>query len=457
MGNESVAVIGAGLAGSEAAWQLAARGIDVRLFEMRPGQSTPAHTTGHCAELVCSNSFKGLDAATAAGALKHELALMGSRVLKSAFEARVPAGGALAVDRELFTQHVTQELAATGRIELIRREVTSLDAKELANSSHIIVATGPLTSASLSHYLMTLLGSEALAFFDAAAPIVTASSLDRSKLFAQSRYDKNGADYLNAPLDKEEYERLVQALITAQRVILKDFERRELFQACQPVEEVARTGADALRFGALKPVGLTNPATGQRPWAVVQLRPENAVGTAYNLVGFQTNLTFPEQRRVFSMIPGLEKAEFARLGVMHRNTFIDAPRMLDAAFALPGSPRVRFAGQLTGTEGYTEAIGSGLLAALNTYAQVTGTAPVVLPASSVFGALVHYATSTTNGDYQPMHVNYGIMPPLPTRVKNKRERYAAYAQRAQEALRDFIAMRPDLMFQPPVAVPALLP
>jgi methylenetetrahydrofolate--tRNA-(uracil-5-)-methyltransferase len=250
---------------------------------------------------------------------------------------------------------------------------------------------------------------------------------------------------------------LVQALVTAQRVILKDFERRELFQACQPVEEVARTGIDALRFGALKPVGLTNPATGKRPWAVVQLRPENAAGTAYNLVGFQTNLTFPEQRRVFSMIPGLEKAEFARLGVMHRNTFIDAPRVLDAAFALPDNPRVRFAGQVTGTEGYTEAIGSGLLAALNAYAQVTGTAPVVLPASSVFGALVHYATSTTNGDYQPMHVNYGIMPPLPTRVKNKRERYAAYAQRAQEALRDFIAARPDLMFQPPVTVPALLP
>ena len=351
MSFERVTVIGGGLSGSECACQLADRGVPVRLYEMRPDHSSPAHHTGSLAELVCSNSFKSTRVDSAAGLLKEELRRMGSVLIDCAERAAVPAGGALAVDRERFSALVEEEVARRPLIEVIREEVVD-------------IPEGPLCSPALSDKVLELVGGDALSFFDAAAPIVDATTIDRSIVFTQSRYDEQGGgDYLNAPFTKDEYDAFIDALVGAERVVLKDFERRDLFQACQPAEEVARTGHDAIRFGAMKPVGLTDPRTGRRPWAAVQLRSENAEGTAYNLVGFQTNLTFGEQKRVFRMIPGLENAEFFRYGVMHRNTFVDAPRVLDGSFAVPGT-RVRLAGQITGTEGYTEAVASGLFAAL---------------------------------------------------------------------------------------------
>lgn len=409
------------------------------LHEMRPTVSSPAHHGGDLAELVCSNSFKSLDPTSAAGLLKAELRMLGSFILQVADACRVPAGGALAVDRERFGAEVTRRIEGHPLIEVVREECSELP------DGRVVVATGPLTSPALEGAVSALVGESRLAFFDAAAPIVDASTLDRDVLFAQSRYDKGDtADYLNAPMERDEYEVFIEALVGASRVQAKEFETKELFQACQPAEEVARKGPDALRFGALKPVGLTDPRTGRRPWAVVQLRAENASGTAYNLVGFQTNLTFPEQRRVFRMIPGLEQAEFVRYGVMHRNTFIDSPRALDRTFAVPGRTEVRFAGQITGTEGYTEAVASGLLAALNTFADLEGLAPVALPVTGAFGSLVAYATDPETVDYQPMHVNYGIFEPLPDRVKNKRERYAAYSERALGDLSAYLESRPDL-------------
>jgi methylenetetrahydrofolate--tRNA-(uracil-5-)-methyltransferase len=410
---------------------------------MRPGRMTPAHHTSELAELVCSNSLKSDAFDTAAGVLKAELRALGSMVLAEALSARVPAGGALAVDRGRFSAAVTRRVGGHPLIEVVREEATSLP------EGRVIVATGPLTSEAFEPVLAELVGEQRLAFFDAAAPIVDAESIDRTVVFAQSRYDKGGgADYLNAPMDRQEYETFYEALVTAERVNAKEFERSDLFQACQPVEEVARSGRDAIRFGALKPVGLTDPRTGLRPWAVVQLRAENEAGTAFNLVGFQTNLTFGDQDRVFRLIPGLERAEFLRHGVMHRNTFIDSPRALDATFALPDRPRIRFAGQITGTEGYSEAIASGLLAALNTYADVIGAPPVHLPATSTLGALVAYATDPRTDPYQPMHVNFGLVPPLSERVRGKRERYAAYSERAHTEFESWLETRPDLLVRP---------
>ncbi|PKQ17350.1 MAG: methylenetetrahydrofolate--tRNA-(uracil(54)-C(5))-methyltransferase (FADH(2)-oxidizing) TrmFO [Actinobacteria bacterium HGW-Actinobacteria-7] len=437
----SVTVIGGGLAGCEAAWQLATRGVAVTLMEMRPEVMTPAHTSGDLAELVCSNSLKSEDAQTAAGLLKAELELLGSMVLSVAREQRVPAGGALAVDRARFSAEVTRRVEEHPLITLQRGEASAIP------DGPVIIATGPLSSASIEAALSAIVGAERLAFFDAAAPIVDEQSMDRSIVFAASRYGKGEtADYLNAPMTREEYDVFYGALVGAARVHEKDFERRELFSACQPVEEVARSGRDALRFGALKPVGLEDPRTGVRPWAVVQLRAENASGSAYNLVGFQTNLTFPEQRRVFRLIPGLEDAEFFRYGVMHRNTFVDAPRVLDATLSVRATPRVRLAGQLTGTEGYVEAVASGLLAGLNTFAAVVGGEPAILPVTTAFGALVAYATDPMTTKYQPMHVNFGIIPPLKERVRGKRERYAAYSHRALSDLRAWLARRDDLRF-----------
>jgi methylenetetrahydrofolate--tRNA-(uracil-5-)-methyltransferase len=435
---DPVTVIGAGLAGSEAAWQLATRGVCVRLVEMRPSSTTPAHRTAFFGELVCSNSFKSDDPTTAAGELKRELDALGSLVLGVARETSVPAGAALAVDRERFAQLLTQRVSSHPLIELVHAEANELPA------GICIVATGPLTSAAFERALTELAG-ERLSFFDAAAPIVDAESIDRSVVFAASRYGKGGgADYLNAPMEKDQYEAFIDALLEAHRVHAKDFERKELFAACQPVEEVARTGRESLRFGSMKPVGLTDPRTGQRPWAVVQLRPENATGAAYNLVGFQTNLTFPEQRRVFRMIPGLEGADFLRYGVMHRNTFVDAPRLLEPSLRLRERPSVLLAGQVTGTEGYLEAAASGLVAALNVVAGLAGAPDAVLPPTTVLGALLSYATDPETSGYQPMHVNFGILPPLPERVRNKRERYAAYAERARADLAEWIEGRPDL-------------
>lgn len=436
--NVAVTVVGGGLAGSECALALARRGVRVRLVEMRPRVSSPAHHTDRLAELVCSNSLKSTRPDSAAGLLKRELLLMGSSLVGMALEARVPAGGALAVDRDVFSGLVTQAVADEPLIELVHEEVKEVPA------GRCVIAAGPLCSDALFKDLSRRVGADGLSFFDAAAPIVDATTIDRSVIFSQSRYGEEGTgDYLNCPMTREEYEAFVAELVAARRVVQKDFEQRDLFSACQPVEEVARTGLDSLRFGALKPVGLTDPRSGRRPWAAVQLRAENADRTAYNLVGFQTNLAWPEQKRVFRMIPGLGEAEFFRYGVMHRNSFLDAPRVLDRTFALPGTT-VRLAGQITGTEGYTEAIASGLLAALNTYADLTGAAHVELPRTGALGSLVAYATDPATSPYQPMHVNFGIVPPLAGGRLKKRERYAAYAVRARHDLEAYVAARPDL-------------
>jgi methylenetetrahydrofolate--tRNA-(uracil-5-)-methyltransferase len=431
---EPVTIIGAGLAGSEAAWQLAARNVPVRLIEMRPVAMTPAHHTAGFAELVCSNSLRSDSAESAAGLLKRELADLGSFIVRAARATSVPAGAALAVDRDSFSALVTEALETHPLVEVRREQADSIP------EGDVILAAGPLASPSIETALGALIGPGRLSFFDAAAPIVDAETIDRSRIFAESRWGKgHSADYLNCPLDRAGYEHFVHELVGAQRVTLKEFERRELFAACQPVEEIARTGVDALRYGALKPVGLSDPSTGGRPWAVVQLRAENRAGTAYNLVGFQTNLTFAEQRRVFRLIPGLENAEFLRYGVMHRNSFIDAPRLLTSGFALRDHPRVRIAGQLAGTEGYLEAAATGLLAALDVWCARTGTPPVVLPATTALGSLVAYATDPATERYQPMHVNFGLVPPLVPPVRGKQARYAAYAARARAALAEFLA------------------
>lgn len=456
-----VDIIGAGLAGSEAALQLASRGIAVRLFEMRPKYQTAVHKTGRCAELVCSNSLKSTKPDSAQGMLKHELTTLGSEVLACAYRNRVAAGGALAVDRELFSGEVTHLIEDNSLIQRIDSEVVGLSengAVLLADmpgkaamavfppADAVIVASGPLTSDSLAQFMQKLTGTDHMAFYDAAAPVVMADSLDYDKVFSQSRYEDEGTgDYYNAPFDKETYERFINELVHAQRVIKRDFEGADLFQSCQPIEEIARKGFDAPRFGPLKPVGLTDPTTGRRPWAVVQLRAEDVHKQSFNLVGFQTNLTFPEQKRVFRMIPGLEEAEFARYGVMHRNTFINAPQLLNAQLRLTADGArqlpvpVYVAGQFSGTEGYGEAIASGLWVALNVAAQIKDVQLKALPTECGFGALLAYATNSETADYQPMHVNFGIMAPLDPPIRNKRQRYAAYAQRGAQALEGYVA------------------
>ena len=436
--DQVVSVVGAGLAGCECALQLARRGVRVRLYEQRPASMTAAHHTSGLAELVCSNSLNATRVDSAAGLLKRGLALMGCELLAIAVCARVPAGGALAVDRERFSGYVGDAVAGEPLIELVREEVREIP------GGRVVIAAGPLCSEALASQVSRLVGSDSLAFYDAAAPIVDAQTIDRSVAFGQSRYeDAPGGDYLNCPMDRKGYESFIGELLGAERVVARDFERRDLFCACQPIEEVARTGLDAARYGAMKPVGLTDPRTGARPWAVVQLRPENADHTAYNLVGFQTNLTWGEQRRVFRMIPGLGQAEFFRYGVMHRNSFVDAPRALDATFSVPGTT-VRFAGQICGTEGYTEAIASGLLAALNTVCDLRGMPPVELPRTGALGSLVAYATDPATSPYQPMHVNFGLVPPLGGKRLPKRERYAAYSARALSDLEAYLAARGDL-------------
>lgn len=439
---KNITIIGGGLAGSEAALTLADLGFAVRLVEMRPHRGTPVHHTGYLSELVCSNSLKSTKPDSAAGLIKAELDALGSHVYAAALRHEVAAGGALAVDRAEFSADVTALVEGHPRIDLQRYEAVSV-ADEASSCDALVLATGPLTSDALSASLAELTGSDALAFYDAAAPVVMADSLDYEKLFRQSRYEKadeNSGDYLNAPFDRETYDDFIEALLGAERVIAKSFESKDLFQACQPIEEIARAGHDAPRFGTLKPVGLTDPRTGRRPWAALQLRAEDVHGSCYNLVGFQTNLTFPEQRRVFRMIPGLENAEFARYGVMHRNTFVDAPRLLDdhlrlrtAASDELGAP-VYVAGQLAGTEGYCEAIRSGLHVAFSLAADLRGAYLPSVPREMVFGSLLAYATDPSTVDYQPMHVNFGILPPLEIRIRNKKERYQAYADRSRAAL-----------------------
>lgn len=442
--DEMVRIIGGGLAGSEAALALASLGVRVQLCEMRPSTPTPVHRGGDMAELVCSNSLKSLKAESAAGMLKAELEALGSHLLAAAHETSVEAGGALAVDRTAFAARVTQMIEDEPLISVERGEVRSL-AQASEGCAALLLATGPLTSDALAADLQRLTGSEHLAFYDAAAPIVMADSVDGARAFRQSRYEgePGTGDYLNCPFTKGEYERFIAELVAAERVMKRDFERGELFQACQPIEEIARKGADAPRFGPMKPVGLTDPATGRRPWAAVQLRAEDAQGQSYNLVGFQTNLTFPEQRRVFRMIPGLEEAEFARFGVMHRNTYLDCPRVLlpsgrlVAQLAAQAPVPTFVAGQLAGTEGYCEAMRSGLNAAIGLAAELRGVTAPEVPPTTAFGALLAYATDPDVVDYQPMHVNFSIVPPLEARPRNKRERYAAYAERGERALRSY--------------------
>ena len=448
----SVHIIGGGLAGSEAALQLASRGVCVNLLEMRPSRQTPVHHGGGLAELVCSNSLKSMKEDKPAGMLKRELAMLGSFLLGCALDARVPAGGALAVDRHAFSAAVDELVLGSPNIKRIDGEAVSLqgttvryrdaagDETELPAADAVIVATGPLTSDALAAHIQTLTGSEHMAFYDAAAPIVMADSIDRSIVFRQSRYgESDEGDYLNAPMTRDEYLAFIDALLEAKRVIVRDFETKDLFSACQPVEEIARRGVDAPRHGMMKPVGLTDPRTGRRPYAAVQLRAEDANGSSYNLVGFQTNLTFPEQQRVFRLIPGLDHAEFARYGVMHRNTFIDAPHLLDRTLKLRShAAPLFFAGQVSGTEGYCEAIMSGLYASLQVYGYITDTDVPPLPTSTAFGSLLDYATSPQTVDYQPSHVNFGIYPPLQTAIRNKGERYRAFTMREREDMAAYV-------------------
>ena len=437
-----VVVIGGGVAGSEAALQLAKRDISVRLYEMRPSVQTVVHKTEYFAELVCSNSLKSTKPESAAGMLKAELKQLDSSLYYFACEHAVAAGGALAVDREAFARAITQAIESNPLIEVHHEEVDDI-AHIAKDASAVILATGPLTSDKLAAQLQEFTGVEHMAFYDAAAPIVMADSLDFDKLFIQSRYEdateNNVGYYVNAPFTQEEYDAFIDELVAADRVIAKSFETKELFSACQPIEEIARKGHDAPRFGTLKPVGLTDPRTGRRPWAVLQLRSEDRERQSYNLVGFQTNLTFGEQKRIFRMIPGLENAEFARFGVMHRNTFVNAPKLLDRSLRLvtPQASKLGVplfvAGQLGGTEGYVEAIRSGLHAAIEVSAYLCQIETPSVPKTMAFGALLAYATDEATADYQPMHVNFGIIEPLETRIKNKGERYRAYACRGSDA------------------------
>ena len=435
---QSVTVVGGGLAGSEAALQLADRGVEVLLYEMRPQHSSPAHTSDRFAELVCSNSFKSDNLSTAAGLLKKELEILGSKLLGLARQNAVDAGDALAVDRDGFSASVTALLETHPRIEIRREEFVW---NKHPASDDLIIAAGPLASDALADSLEPLLGDH-LAFFDAIAPIISAESIDYEKAFFGSRYGKGtGKDYLNCPLDRDQYAHFHRELCDGERTIAHSFETGELFSACQPIEEIARRGVDALRYGALKPVGIADPHTGEAAYAIVQLRAEGKHKTAYNLVGFQTNLTWPEQRRIISLIPGLENAEILRYGVMHRNTYLDAPRLCNPDFSLKSDPRIRFAGQITGTEGYGEAIASGLYVALNTFESLQKGPSFVLPTTTVTGSLFAYATDPMTSPYRPMHVNFGIIDPLPQRIRSKRERYEAYATRSLRDLEDYVSQR----------------
>ncbi len=427
----NVTVIGAGLAGCEAAYWLAQHGVSVSLYEMKPEKYSPAHHYSGFAELVCSNSLKAARVESAAGLLKEEMRHMGSLTLESAAQCSVAAGGALAVDRTLFSDYITAKIKSHPNITVISEEVTEIPA------GNCIVASGPLTSDALAGAISELVHEQRLSFYDAAAPIVTAESIDRSVVFAASRYGRGDDDYLNCPMNKEEYERFYDALISAEAAPLHSFDRADglkVYEGCMPVEVMAKRGADTIRFGPLKPVGLRDPRTGHRPWAVVQLRKENAAGTLYNLVGFQTNLKFGEQKRVFSMIPGLEHAEFARYGVMHRNTFLDSPRLLHASFGFKGRSGLYFAGQMTGVEGYMESAMSGIVAAKNMFRYLQGKSSIVLPADTMCGALSRYISDETVADFQPMGANMGILPPLDMPVRDKKERYRQLAERAIASL-----------------------
>lgn len=435
--NQPVWVIGAGLAGCEAAWTLAQQGVAVRLYEMKPQQYTPAHQYKGFAELICSNSLKAARIGSAAGMLKEEMRILGSLTMEAAQQTSVSAGGALAVDRERFSDFITERILAHPLIEVVHQRVDHLP------EGTGIVASGPLTEEHLAQDIAQLCGESYLSFFDAAAPIVTFESLDKDKVFFAARYGRGEDDYINCPMDKEQYEAFYEQLVQAESVQLHSFEREQMkvYEGCMPVEVMAKRGADTLRYGPLKPVGLTDPHTGRRPWAVVQLRSENRQGSLYNLVGFQTNLKFPEQKRVFSMIPGLEQAEFVRYGVMHRNTFLDSPRLLESDLSLQKRPEIYFAGQITGVEGYVESAASGILAGHNLARRLRGEQPLQLPLDCMLGALVHYISDPSVSDFQPMGANMGILPPWQERVKDKTKRYELIANRGLDSLRAYLAQQ----------------
>lgn len=435
-----ISVYGAGLAGCEAAWQAAKMGVDVTLYEMKPHKYTPAHHHEGYAELVCSNSLRSDCISNAVGLLKEEMRRCGSLIMEAADATRVPAGSALAVDRTLFSAYITEKIKSCPNIEIREQECTALNDGEVT-----VIATGPLTSDALADYIVSKLGSEDLHFFDAAAPIVNYSSINMDIAYFASRYDKGDADYINCPMSKEQYDAFYEALIAGEEAPLKEFDKEsqkdlKVFEGCMPVEVMARRGYDTLRYGPLKPVGLIDPRVGSEAYAVVQLRKENREGTMFNLVGFQTHLTFPEQRRIFRMIPGLENAEFLRYGVMHRNTYLNSPNFLGADYAMIKRPDVFFAGQMTGVEGYVESAGSGLVAGLNAAARAKGEAACIFPEETMLGAMAAYVSRGGVGKFTPMNANFGIVPPLGYRVRGgKTAKNEKIAERALEALQKFFS------------------
>lgn len=435
MSEPTITVVGAGLAGCEAAWQAANRGIHVELFEMKPKKLSPAHHSNNYAELVCSNSLRADRLENAVGLLKEEMRKLNSVIIKAADETRVPAGGALAVDREGFSQTVTSLIKNHPLINVSEKEVTEIP------EGNVIIASGPLTSDSLSEAIAKLTGAEYLHFFDAAAPIVEFDTINLQKAYFAARYGRGTDDYINCPMTKEEYDAFYTELINAETAELKEFDKtQKVFEGCMPVEVMGKRGHDTLLFGPLKPVGLPDPKTGKEPYAVVQLRRDNNAGSLYNIVGFQTHLKWPEQKRVFSMIPGLENAEFTRYGVMHRNTYLDSPALLDCYYRLKTNPKIFFAGQMTGVEGYVESASSGLSAGINCARILEGKEPVDFTAFTAIGALSHYISGGEPGRLQPMNVNFGIMPSLDERIRNKAERYRKISERALTVLDDKISL-----------------
>lgn len=432
MAQTKVTVIGAGLAGSEAAWQIAESGVPVTLYEMRPVKQTPAHHTGQFAELVCTNSLRSNSLTNAVGVLKEEMRRLNSLILDSADRHAVPAGGALAVDRESFSGEVTRRLSEHPLIEVKQEEVTEIP------DGIVVIATGPLTSEGLSQKITAITGEDYFYFFDAAAPIIEKDSIDMDKVFVASRYDKGEAAYINCPMNEEEFERFYEALITAEVAPIKEFEKDMYFEGCMPIEVMAARGKQTVLFGPMKPVGLIDPRTGKQPYAVVQLRQDNAAGTLYNMVGFQTHLKWGEQKRVFSMIPGLEHAEIVRYGVMHRNSFINSPKLLRQTYQYKGREDLFFAGQMTGVEGYVESAASGLIAGINAARLAKGHEPLVFPRETVIGSLAYYITHADPDNFQPMNANFGLLPPLEEKIRNKKERNEKLAHRALEQVQRFL-------------------
>ncbi|MDV2685418.1 FADH(2)-oxidizing methylenetetrahydrofolate--tRNA-(uracil(54)-C(5))-methyltransferase TrmFO [Alkalihalophilus lindianensis] len=432
MEQQHVNVIGAGLAGSEAAWQLAKRDIKVHLYEMRPVRQTPAHHTDKFAELVCSNSLRSNGLTNAVGVLKEEMRKLDSVIIGSADDSSVPAGGALAVDRHEFAQHVTDRVKNHPNVTVFNEEISEIP------EGPTIIATGPLTSEGLSKELQSLTGEEYLYFYDAAAPIIETDSIDRDKVYLKSRYDKGEAAYLNCPMTEEEFDRFYEALITAETVPLKEFEKEVFFEGCMPIEVMAKRGKKTMLFGPMKPVGLEHPETGKRPYAVVQLRQDNQSGTLYNIVGFQTHLKWGPQKEVLKLIPGLENAEIVRYGVMHRNTFINSPNLLKPTYQYKDRDDLFFAGQITGVEGYVESAAAGLIAGINAAKLVKNEELITFPEETILGSMANYITTANPKNFQPMNANFGLLPPLEVRIKNKKERYEQLASRALGSIQNFV-------------------